>query len=158
MNAYGIRGTWQKVRTANGPAQHLACATTGLIMAGMFVEMVHPVIVGLWATMSLAVVFATVWMPRPVLMYTLLVDFVLSLVVCFQYLMYEPEKPMVPVYHVNTAQGLKTAVRPTMDMQMGVIDTAAHVAAVIWLSLWSLYLANLVNRQILEHKRFSNDH
>ena len=157
MKAYGIKGTWQKVRSANGPAQHLACATTGLIMAGMFVHMVHPVIIGLWATMSVAVVFSTIWMPRTVLMYTLLVDFVLSLVVCFQYLMYEPEKPVIPIYHVNTAEGMKAAIRPTMEMQMGLIDTASHVAAVIWLSLWSLYLANLVHRQILE-LRFSNDH
>lgn len=127
-------------------------------MAGMFYEMVHPVIVGLWAFMSIAVVLATVWMPRPVLMYTLLTDFVLSLVVCFQYLMYEPPKPIVPVYHVNTAQGMQAAIRPSMEMGMGMVDTAAHVAAVIWLSLWSLYLANLVNRQILENKRFSNDH
>ena len=158
MNAYGVRGTWLKVKSANGPAQHLSCAVTGLIMAGMFHTMVHPIIVGAWGFMSILVIFATVWMPRPVLMYTLLADFVLSLVVCFQYLMYEPEKPIIPVYHVNTAEGMLQAVRPTMEMHMGMVDTAAHVAAVIWLSLWSLYLANLVNRQILENKRFSNDH
>ena len=158
MNAYGIKGTWQKVKSANGPAQHLSCAVTGLIMAGMFYTMVHPVIVGMWAAMSVVVVAATIWMPRPVLMYTVLADFVLSLVVCFQYLMYEPEKPVVPIYHVSTAQGMHQAVRPSMEMSMGTVDTAAHVAAVIWLSIWSLYLANLVNRQILENKRFSDDH
>ena len=36
MKAYGIKGTIEKVRNANGPAQHLACAMSGLIMAGMF--------------------------------------------------------------------------------------------------------------------------
>lgn len=158
MKAYGIQGTWYKIRTANGPAQHLACAITGLIMAGMFVHHVNPIIVGMWAFMSVVVVVATVWMNRIILMYTLLTDFVLSLVVCFQYLMYEPPKDLPTVYHVNTAEGMVQAVRPTAEMTMGLMDTTAHVAAVVWLSIWSLYLANLVNRQILENKRYSNEH
>lgn len=157
MNAYGIRGTYQKVRTANGPAQHLSCAISGLILAGMFVGMVQAWIIALWAAMSLVVIIATVWLPRQYLKIALLTDFVLSMVVMFQYLMYEEPKPMVPVYYSLTSSGMTQAVRPMMDMPMTTIETVTHVSALVWLSLWSLYLANLVHRQILEHKRFSND-
>ncbi len=153
-----ITATWQKIKYANGPAQHISCAITGLIMAGMFVHMVNPYIIGLWAFMSVVVVIATVWLPKPFVMYTLLTDFVLSLVVCFQYLMYEPPKAVTPVYHVMTANGMQTAISPSAEHSMNMIETVAHASAVIWLSIWSLYLANLVHRQILENKRFSNDY
>lgn len=158
MQAYGLRGTLEKVRTANGPAQHLACATCGIIMAGMFVGHVDTMLICLWGTMSILVVFATVWLPRILLKYTLLADFFLSMVVLFQYMMYEEPKPMQPVYHVMTATGMHTAERPSVHMTMTTVDEVAHAAALIWLAGWSLYLANLVHRQILENKRFSNDH
>lgn len=154
MNAYGLAGTYEKVKNANGPAQHLACAMCGLIMAGMFVEMIDPIIISMWAAMSGAVVIATVWMPRLYLKYTLLADFALSMVVLFQYLMYQKPEKLNFVYYTPTIDGM--AARPNMTMQMSMIDEAAHAAALIWLALWSLYLANLVHRQILEKKRFAS--
>ena len=158
MKAYGIRGTIEKVRNANGPAQHLACAMSGLIMAGMFVGHVDSHLICLWGTMSILVAVATVWFSRVLLKYTLLADFFLSMVVLFQYLMYEAPKPMHPVYHVMTADGMSTATRPTDPMHMTMVDEIAHAGALVWLALWSLYLANLVQRQILERKRFSNEY
>ena len=158
MRAYGIRGTIEKVRNANGPAQHISCSVTGLIIAGMFSSVIHPAIIGTWAAMSVLVVIATIWMKRIVLMYVLLIDFVLSMVVCFQYLMYDPPKPFSPVYYSITATGMSAASRPTAEVTMNMIETVSHVAAVIWLSIWSLYLANLVHRQILERKRFLDEH
>lgn len=157
MKAYGIKGTYHKVRSANGPAQHLACAVSGVIFAGMFVGMVEAWVVAVWAATSLLVILATIWLPRLYLKYTLLTDFVLSMVVMFQYLMYEEPKPMVPVYYSISTTGMTQAVRPTAEMSMSMVETVSHVAALVWLSLWSLYLANLVHRQILEHKRYSND-
>lgn len=157
QSAYGLKGTIEKVRNANGPAQHISCSVTGLIIAGMFTQMVNPYIIGAWALMSVLVVVATIWLRRIHLMYILLADFVLSMVVMFQYLMYEDPKPMEPVYYTMTAKGMSSATRPMMDMSMTSIETVSHVAAVIWLSAWSLYLANLVHRQILERKRFLAD-
>lgn len=154
QSAYGLPGIIRQVRNANGPAQHIACSITGLIIAGMFANMVHTGIILAWAAMSILVIVATIWLPRVVLKYVLLTDFVLSMVVCFQYLMYEPPKPVHMVYYSMGANGMQAAARPSMDMSMGVVETAAHVGAVIWLSIWSLYLANLVHRQILERKRF----
>jgi hypothetical protein len=157
MKAYGLKGTWEKVRTANGPAQHIACAMCGLIMAGMFVNHVPTALVCIWGTMSLMVVFATVWLPRILLKYTLLADFVLSMIVLFQYMMHHGPTSMQPVYYTMTATGMQQAVRPGMDMPMSMVDEIAHAAALVWLAGWSLYLANLVHRQILEHKRFADD-
>jgi hypothetical protein len=155
MKAYGIKGTVEKVRNANGPAQHLACAMSGLIMAGMFTGHVSSTLICIWGTMSILVAVATVWFSRVLLKYTLLADFFLSMVVLFQYMMYEAPKPMHPVYHVMTADGMSTAKRPNDPMHMTYVDEVAHAAALIWLAVWSLYLANLVHRQILERKRFA---
>ena len=154
MQAYGLQGTLEKVRNANGPAQHIACAMCGLIMAGMFVNHVDTTLICIWGSMSVFVVLATVWLPRILLKYTLLADFVLSMVVLFQYLMYEPPKPMAPVYYSTGMNGMEAVSRPMTHMPMTTVDEVAHAAALIWLAGWSLYLANLVHRQILEHKRF----
>lgn len=158
MKAYGIRGTIEKVRNANGPAQHLACSMSGLIMAGMFVGHVNSHLICIWGTMSILVAVATVWFSRVLLKYTLLADFFLSMVVLFQYLMYEAPVSMHPVYHVMTADGMSTATRPNDPMHMTMVDEVAHAVALIWLAVWSLYLANLVQRQILERKRFANEY
>tara|TARA_R110000796_G_scaffold15597_2_gene49569 strand:- start:7501 stop:7977 length:477 start_codon:yes stop_codon:yes gene_type:complete len=157
MKAYGLKGTLDKVKSATGPAQHLACAVCGLIMAGMFVGHVNTTLVCFWGGLSLAVILATVWMPREFLKYTLLADFFLSTVVLFQYLMKPDPTVITPVYHIMTASGMQQAARPSHSMHMSMIDQYAHVAALLWLALWSLYLANLVQRQILEHKRFLHD-
>lgn len=154
MQAYGLQGTLEKVRNANGPAQHIACAMCGLIMAGMFVTHIDTTLICIWGTMSVFVVLATVWLPRILLKYTLLADFVLSMIVLFQYMMYEPPKPMAPVYYSTGMNGMEAVSRPMTHMPMTTVDEVAHAAALIWLAGWSLYLANLVHRQILEHKRF----
>jgi len=158
MQAYGLQGTFEKVKNANGPAQHIACAMCGLIMAGMFVTHIDTILICIWGTLSILVVFATVWLPRILLKYTLLADFILSMVVLFQYMMYEEPKPMENVYFTATANGMEQAVRPMAHMPMTTVDEVAHAAALIWLAGWSLYLANLVHRQILEHKRFVDVH
>lgn len=156
MQAYGLQGTYEKVRNANGPAQHIACAMCGLIMAGMFVTHIETTLICIWGTMSVLVVLATVWLPRILLKYTLLADFVLSMIVLFQYMMYEEPKPMAPVYYSTGMSGMEAVSRPMAHMPMTTVDEIAHAAALIWLAGWSLYLANLVHRQILEHKRFAN--
>lgn len=155
MKAYGLSGTLEKVKNANGPAQHIACAMCGLIMAGMFVNHVDTTLICIWGSMSVFVMLATVWLPRILLKYTLLADFMLSMIVLFQYMMYDPPKPMTPVYYSTGMNGMEAAARPMTHMPMTSVDEIAHAAALIWLAGWSLYLANLVHRQILEYKRFA---
>ena len=120
----------------------------------MFVNHVETTLICIWGSMSVFVVLATVWLPRILLKYTLLADFVLSMIVLFQYMMYDPPKPTTPVYYTNSMNGMEVASRPMAHMPMTTVDEVAHAAALIWLAGWSLYLANLVHRQILEHKRF----
>ena len=158
MKAYGLKGTLEKVRNANGPAQHLSCAMSGLIMAGMFVGHVDSLLICVWGTMSILVAVATIWFSRLLLKYTLLADFFLSMIVLFQYMMYEAPTIMKPVYHVMTIDGMTRVTRPNDAMQMTTVDEVAHAAALIWLAFWSLYLANLVHRQILERKRFADEY
>ena len=157
MKAYGLRGTLEKVRSANGPAQHIACAICGAIMAGMFVKHVDAYLVTAWAGMSVLVLVATVWLPRILLKYTLLADFFLSMIVLFQYMMAHDHSPKAQVYHVMRSDGTMNGYTRGND-GMTMIDQMAHAAALIWLAGWSLYLANLVHRQILEHRRFIDEH
>ena len=155
MKAHGFRGALENVRSSNGTAQHIACAICGSIMAGMFVKHVDGYLVTAWAMMSIVVLVATVWLPRVVLKYTLLADFFLSMIVLFQYMMVEDNSPPIPVYHVLRADG--TMIGHTRGIDgMSMIDQVAHASALVWLAGWSLFLANLVHRQILENKRFTD--
>jgi hypothetical protein len=123
----------------------------------MFYDMVHPSIIISWAGTSVLVLIATVWFSRVYLQYTLLVDFVLSVVVLFQYVMYEPPQPQSFDYYTMGANGMEAAHRPMMAMPMTTLDEVAHIAALLWLCIWSVYLAELVHRQRLEAKRFNDD-
>ena len=149
----GLITTYNAVRSANGPAQHIACAIWGVVTAGMFTHMVNTGILTAWAALSVLVLVAVIWLPRIFLKYILLADFFTSTVVLSEYIMYSP--PVSPVYHVNTVNGFVASSRGSshhIDLSM-----YAHSLAIITLCVWSLYLANLVHRQILERKRFLDD-
>ena len=146
----GIKGTYQAVRSASGPAQHIACSLVGLTYAGMFVGMVPDPILTAWALLSVTVLVAVVWLPKIVLKYALLADFVVSALVLSFYLLHDP-KPVGFVYYSLTPGGM-TSHSPGMSA-MTLIDQICHSAAVIMMACWSLYLANLVHRQLLEATR-----
>lgn len=147
----GLRGTYRAIRSANGPAQHLSCAIVGLTYAGMFAGMVPaPILVG-WASMSALILVAVVWLPKVVLKYTLLADFVFSALVLTFYFMHDPA-PKGPVYYSSANMGRGYA--PEMH-SMTSLEVISHALAVIIMAAWSLYLSNLVSRQILEGKRFN---
>ena len=146
----GLRGTYEAIRTANGPAQHLAAAITGVIYAGMFVDMVpNPILIS-WAAVSVLIIGAVVWLDKKWLMILLIIDFVLSCMVLSFYLMHDPA-PVGPVYY-NMNNGNMVRYAP-MQNEMGMIDMFAHSVASVVMALWSLYLANLVMRQRLERQR-----
>lgn len=146
----GLRGTYNAIRSANGPAQHVSCAIVGLTYAGMFAGMVPaPILVG-WAAMSVMVIAAVVWLPKLVLKYTLLADFVFSAMVLTFYFMHDPQ-PKGYVYY--GAGNMTRGHSPQME-SMTMMEMLSHAVAVIVMAAWSLYLSNLVSRQILEGKRF----
>lgn len=148
----GLRGTYKAIRTANGPAQHIACAITGIIYAGMFVDMVPDPVLIAWAAVSALIICAVMWASKRILMGLLIVDFVLSCMVLSFYLMHEPE--MQGFVYYSQSMGGTSIYSPSMD-KMSFIDTFSHSVASVIMALWSLYLANLVQRQQLESKRMS---
>ena len=148
----GIGGTYQAIRTANGPAQHIAVSLVGLTYAGMFTGMVPDVVLISWIVSSVLVLIATVWLPKVWLKRSLITDFTLSCVVLAFYFMHSPE-PTGPVYHVMTAHGMEAAVRGSHSMSA--VDKFSHGLACVMMAVWSLYLSNLVQRQIFEQERFN---
>lgn len=148
----GISGTYQAIRTANGPAQHIAVSLVGLTYAGMFTGMVPDVVLVSWIVSSVLVLIATVWLPKVWLKRSLITDFTLSCVVLAFYFMHSPE-PTGPVYHVMTAHGMEAAVRGSHSMSA--VDKFSHGLACVMMAVWSLYLSNLVQRQIFEQERFN---
>lgn len=151
-NRLGIRGTYEAIRGANGPAQHIAFSIVGLTYAGMFVDMVPDLILWAWAAASVLVVVATVWFHRIWLKRALVVDFTLSCLVLSFYFLHTPVSTE-PIYHVMTADGLTTASRSSHSMST--LSSASHSIACLMMAVWSLYLANLVHRQLLEAERFT---
>ncbi len=149
--ALGIKGTYEAIRSANGPAQHIAISLVGLTYAGMFIDMVPDVILWAWVVSSVFVLIATVWLKKVWLKRSLLLDFTLSCMVLTFYFMHDPA-PAGPIYHVMTADGMQVGTRSAHGMSM--IDKFSHALACVMMAGWSLYLSNLVQRQILEAKRF----
>lgn len=147
----GINGTYKAIRSANGPAQHISCAIVGLTYAGMFAGMVPAPILTCWAAMSVLIVAAVMWLPKIVLKYALLTDFVLSAMVLTFYFMHDPA-PKGYVYY--SAGNMGRGHAPQMH-SMSSIEVISHALAVVVMAAWSLYLSNLVSRQILEGKRFN---
>ena len=86
----GLSGTYNAIKTANGPAQHIACSMVGITYAGMFYQMVPDLILMGWVGTSVLVALAVIWLNKKILMVTLLADFVLSMMVLTFYLMHDP--------------------------------------------------------------------
>ena len=146
----GLRGTYQAIRTANGPAQHLACAVIGVSYAGMFYHMVPtPILIG-WVVSSVMVAVSVIWLSKRILLGALLADFVLSMLVLTFYLMHDPA-PNGSVYYTAHLGGV-TRYAP-QEMSMNFIEMFSHGLACGIMAAWSLYLANLVHRQMLERQR-----
>jgi len=146
----GLRGTYQAIRTANGPAQHIAAATVGLSYCSMFYRMVPDPILIAWAGASVLVAVSVVWLSKKILMIALLSDFVLSMLVLMFYLMHDPA-PIGPVYYSANLGGV--ARYAPQEMSMSMIEMFSHALSCAMIAGWTLYLANLVMRQRLEAQR-----
>jgi hypothetical protein len=64
MRPLGLHGAYQAIRSANGPAQHIAVSLVGLTYAGMFVGMVPGAILWAWVASSVLVLVATIWLKK----------------------------------------------------------------------------------------------
>ena len=152
----GLRSTYQRVVSANGPAQMLTYSFWGVLMAGMFQGVCDicfpPELLLFWGTVSAAVVPITIWGSKGWLRNILLVDVVVSAYIMIVFLTHEPHTQEY-VYYTLGSQGMEMANRG----QSHSLSDWFHASALIWMTLHALYLADLTNRQILEKKRFDND-
>lgn len=140
--------------SANGPAQMLTYAFWGVLMAGMFAGMhINEIVLIVWGIVSLLVVPATVWCSKTVLKYTLLTDMILSSIILMMFTMHEPvvETAHQFKYYTMALEGMTEANRQDTH---GIISDWFHIAALLWMTFHSAYLANLTHRQILEKERF----
>ena len=146
----GIRGTYHAIKTANGPAQHIACSLVGLTYCAMFDGMVPSPVLIMWGLSSLMVAFSTIWMKKIVLQYCLMLDFFLSLLVLTYYMMYTPAHTGF-VYYSSSDM---TSAYTLRGEHTSPVKTIAHGASIVMMAAWSLYLSDLVRRQILDRKLF----
>ncbi len=151
----GLRGTFDKVTTAQGPAQMLTYSFWGILMAGMLhgvCEMCIPDnLLIFWGAVSAAVVPITIWCSHKWLRNILLLDVVVSCYILMVLLMHEPHT-YEPVYHSFGLDGVTSFKRETNH---GVLSEWFHIASLIWMTFHAVYLADLVNRQALEQRRFN---
>ena len=132
MKPLGLKGTYESLRSANGTAQHLLLSIWGIIAAGGFyavgISNLHLIA---WVVASLLVAYCTVWRGKWCLLWALRIDVMLSALVLAEYL------------YIEWDTGINTLVFYFGRLAAGVI-----------MLVHGLYLANLVRRQMLEHKRF----
>ena len=149
----GLRGTYHKVVSANGPAQMLTYSFWGVLMAGMFQGVCDmcftPELLIFWGVISASVAVATVWAPLSWLRNLLLLDVVVSAYILTVFLLHEPHVTEF-VYMQMTHDGIRTRSTDTGHS----MSDWFHASALIWMTLHAVYLADLTNRQILEKKRF----
>lgn len=151
----GLRRTYDKVVTANGPAQILTYSFWGILMAGMLhgvCEMCIPnELLLFWGATSAVIVPITIWGSQIWLRNFLLLDVVLSCYILMVILMHEPHT-IEPIYHSFGVDGISTHQR---ESGHGSLSEWFHVVSLIWMTFHAVYLADLVNRQALEQRRFN---
>ena len=150
----GIKGTYDKVMAANGPAQMLTYAFWGVLMAGMFqgvCEMCIPnELLIAWGISSLLVIPTTIWLSKAHLRNILLIDSVFSAYIMALFVLHEPHAAEF-IYYSFSMDG-QTVLNTNSHSSL---SEWFHFAALTWMTLHGIYLADLTNRQILEQKRFA---
>lgn len=132
MNALGLKGTYESLRSANGTAQHLLLSIWGIIAAGGFYAVgISNLHLLAWIAASVLVAYCTIWRGKWCLLWSLRLDVIITAIILAEYL------------YIEWDTGINTAVFFMGRLMAGII-----------LLCHGLYLANLVRRQMLEHKRF----
>lgn len=135
MKPLGLKGTYESLRSANGTAQHLLLSIWGIIAAGGFyavgISNLHLIA---WIIASVLVCYCTIWRGKWCLLWALRLDVMISFIVLAEYL------------YIELDTGINT-----------IVFFLGRLAAGSILLVHGMYLANLVRRQMLEHKRFEVD-
>lgn len=139
-----------KVMNANGPAQIVGYAIWGVVLAGMLwdfdPEQLYQELLFVWGFTSFLVLPVAIWCSRRILQYVLVLDMVLSMCVLLMYSMYDPTFATQMVYRVDASGNFWK-----VEQDISCIFTQV---ALVWSVVHSAYLANLIQRQLLEQERF----
>jgi hypothetical protein len=142
----------QRVLNANGPAQIVSYSFWGVLVAGSlwdFCDKCIPnALIGSWGAVSALVLPVAIWGSKSSLKAVLVADMVLSMVLLSMYAFHDPHYVSTMVYNV--------AQDGTFQKVEGDIEHWFTVAMLVWMVMHSAYLANLVQRQQLESRRFQN--
>lgn len=141
-----------RVLNANGHAQIVSYSFWGILVAGMlwdFCDDCLPnTLLAVWGTVSALVLVSAIWLPRKATVTLLVADMVLSAIVLSIYVLHEPHYVAQMVYNVK-ADGAFDKVETTVTQYF-------TDAMLMWMTAHSAYLANLLQRQELESRRFHN--
>lgn len=141
-----------RVRSANGPAQIVGYSIWGVVLAGMLWDFdpdyLNQHLLLVWGLTSFCVLPIAIWCKKSVLQIALVADMLLSMLVLVYYFMYDPEFATQMIYRVDD-QGNFWKV----EKDVSCIFTQIALA---WSVIHSAYLANLIQRQELESRRFHN--
>ena len=139
--------------SANGPAQLVSYSFWGVLVAGSLWdfcdECIPNVLIGSWGGVSALVLVVAIWGSKKALQGVLVADMVLSMVILSMYIFHDPHYISTMVYNV--------AADGTFKKIEGEVEHWFTVAMLVWMTIHSAYLANLIQRQELESRRFHNE-
>tara|TARA_R110002153_G_scaffold41947_2_gene119482 strand:+ start:223 stop:666 length:444 start_codon:yes stop_codon:yes gene_type:complete len=133
---------------ANGPAQIVSYAFWGVLIAGMLwdfspASLSRYLLMG-WASVSALVLVSCIWFYKDLTQKLLLLDMVISAVVL-----------AIIITHDNEIQRIMYTVKADGHFIKHYVSDIFTIIAVGWMVVHGAYLANLTQRQVLEHKRFT---
>lgn len=141
-----------RVLSANGPAQIVSYSFWGVLVAGSlwdFCDKCIPnALIGSWGAVSGLVLPVAIWGSKSSLKAVLVADMALSMVILSMYAFHDPHYVSTMVYNV--------ANDGTFQKVENDIEHGFTVAMLVWMVIHSAYLANLIQRQELESRRFQN--
>ena len=142
----------QRVLNANGQAQIVSYSFWGVLVAGSLWdfcdECIPNALIGSWGGVSALVLLVAIWGSKKSLQGVLVADMVLSMVILSMYIFHDPHYISTMVYNV--------AADGTFKKIEGDVEHWFTVAMLVWMTIHSAYLANLIQRQELESRRFQN--
>lgn len=141
-----------RVKSANGSAQIVGYSVWGVVLAGMLWDFdpdyLKQDLLLVWGLVSFSVLPIAIWCSKKALQFALVADMLLSMLVLSYYFMYDPEFATQMIYRVDDSGNF-------WKVEKGVSCIFTQ-AALLWSVIHSAYLANLIQRQELESRRFHN--
>lgn len=139
-----------KVFNANGPAQIVSYSFWGVLLAGMLEDFcakcLPNTILVPWGALSVLVLVSTIWWTPTITKNLIITDMALTAVVFAIVTTHDP--------HITK---IMYTVQESGEFVKEYVSEIFTSTALGWMFLHSAYLANLIQRQLLERERMRND-